>query len=133
MLSPLGMPLPWQQNPGFHTVILESGGYQGPCPRDQGIPWRSSLLQETLLLDACMLSCLAVSNSVILWTVVPQALLSMGFSRQEYGSGLHALLQGICPTQGLNPCSLHLLHWQAGSLPLAPHIYFSKYPSGHTK
>ena len=29
-----------------------------------------------------------------------------------------ALLQGIFPTQGLNPHLLHLLHWQAGSLRL---------------
>ena len=33
---------------------------------------------------------------------------------------LHALLQGIFPTQGSNPCPLHLLHWQLGSLPLEP-------------
>ena len=33
------------------------------------------------------------------------------------GVGCHALLQGIFPTQGLNPRLLHLLHWQAGSLP----------------
>ena len=26
----------------------------------------------------------------------------------------------IFPTQGLNPCLLHLLHWQVGSLPLTP-------------
>ena len=32
----------------------------------------------------------------------------------------HALLQEIFPTQGLNPCLLHLLHWQAGSLPAEP-------------
>ena len=32
----------------------------------------------------------------------------------------HALLQGIFLTQGLNPALLHLLHWQVGSLPLAP-------------
>ena len=31
------------------------------------------------------------------------------------GVGCHALLQGIFPTQGLNTCLLHLLHWQAGS------------------
>ena len=31
----------------------------------------------------------------------------MGFSRQEYWSELHALLQGIFPTQGLNPGLLH--------------------------
>ena len=34
--------------------------------------------------------------------------------------GCHALLQGISPTQGSNPCLLHLLHWQEGSLPLGP-------------
>ena len=32
------------------------------------------------------------------------------------GNGLHFLLQGIFPTQGSN---LHLLHWQADSLPLS--------------
>ena len=31
------------------------------------------------------------------------------------GVGCHFLLQGIFPTQGLN---MHLLHWQADSLPL---------------
>ena len=36
------------------------------------------------------------------WTVACQALLSMGFSRQEYWMGSHALLQGIFPTQGSN-------------------------------
>ena len=36
------------------------------------------------------------------------------------GEGYHALLQGIFPTQGSNPCLLCLLHWQVGSLPLAP-------------
>ena len=33
--------------------------------------------------------------------------------------GCHGLLQGIFLSQGLNPCLLRLLHWQAGSLPLA--------------
>ena len=32
----------------------------------------------------------------------------------------HALFQGIFPTQQSNLCLLHLLHWQAGSLPLVP-------------
>ena len=36
------------------------------------------------------------------------------------GVGCHALLQGIFPTQGSNPHLLGLLHWQSGSLPLAP-------------
>ena len=34
--------------------------------------------------------------------------------------GFHILLQGIFLTQGSNPGLVHLLHWQAGSLPLAP-------------
>ena len=41
------------------------------------------------------------------WTVGHQASLFMGFSRQEYWSGL---LQGIFLTQGLNLCLLWLLH-----------------------
>ena len=36
------------------------------------------------------------------------------------GVGCHALLQGIFPTQGLNPSLQCLLHWQVGSLLLAP-------------
>ena len=43
----------------------------------------------------------------------------MAFSRQDTGVGSHVLLQGIFPTQGLNPSLLHLLHWQADSLPLS--------------
>ena len=34
--------------------------------------------------------------------------------------GCDFLLQGLFPTQGSNPHLLHLLHWQVGSLPLAP-------------
>ena len=36
------------------------------------------------------------------------------------GAGCYALLQGIVPIQGSNLSLLHILHWQAGSLPLAP-------------
>ena len=39
------------------------------------------------------------------WTVVSQAPLSMGFSRQEYLSGLSFPFLGIFPTQGPNPFS----------------------------
>ena len=53
-------------------------------------------------------------------TLACQASLSMDFSRQEYWSGCHFLLQGIFLTQGLNLHFLRLLHWQADSLPLAP-------------
>ena len=36
------------------------------------------------------------------------------------GVGCHALLQGIFQTQELNPRVLCFLHWQVGSLLLAP-------------
>ena len=55
-----------------------------------------------------------------LWTIAHQAPLSMGYPRQEYLGGLHALLQGIFPPQGSKSHLMSLLHWQAGSLPLAP-------------
>ena len=55
-----------------------------------------------------------------LWAVARQVPLSVGFSRQEYWSGLHFFLQGIFLTQDANPHLLGLLHWQAGSLPLVP-------------
>ena len=41
-------------------------------------------------------------------------------SGKNTGVGCHFLLQGILTTQGSNPHLLSLLHWQAGSLPLAP-------------
>ena len=50
------------------------------------------------------------------WTAARQAPLSMGFSGQEYGVGCHFLFQRIFRSQESN---LHLLHWQAGSLPLS--------------
>ena len=54
------------------------------------------------------------------WTVAGQAPLFMGFSRQEYWSGLPCPPPGDLPNQGIEPRFLCLLHWQAGSLPLAP-------------
>ena len=53
------------------------------------------------------------------WTVALRASLSMGFPRQEYWVWCQFLLEEIFLTQGLNPCLLHLLHWQVVSLPLA--------------
>ena len=55
-----------------------------------------------------------------LWTVADQAPLSMGFSRQEYWSGLPCPSPGALPDPGIEPASLWLLHWQVGSLPLVP-------------
>ena len=47
-----------------------------------------------------------VQLSVILWTVACQAPLSMGFSRQEYWSGLPCPPPGDLLDQGIKPASL---------------------------
>ena len=39
---------------------------------------------------------------------------------KNIGVGCHFLLQGIFPTQGLNPRLLCLFHWQAGFLLIVP-------------
>ena len=57
---------------------------------------------------------------VTLLTRARQAPLSLEFSRQNTGVGCPGLLQETFPTEGLNPHLLHLLHWQSGSLSLAP-------------
>ena len=44
----------------------------------------------------------------------------MEFSRQKHWSGLPCPLQRDLPEPGIKPCILCLLHWQVGSLPLAP-------------
>ena len=46
-----------------------------------------------------------------LWPIAHQDPLSMGFFKKSTGVGCHALLQGIFPTQGLNPRLLCLLPW----------------------
>ena len=84
-----------------------------------------------------MLNCFTcVQLFATLGTVAQQAPLSMGFSRQEYWNGCHVLLQGIFPTKGSNLCLLHVLHWQAGSLPLLlprKSMYTHTHTNTHTK
>ena len=56
------------------------------------------------------------------WTIARQAPLSMGFSRQEYWSGLSCPSPGHLPDPGIAPTPLRFQHWQASlsSLPLRP-------------
>ena len=92
--------------------------------------WESSI--DIYTVCVCMLSCFSCSQLFEpLWTVAHQAPLSMGFSRQEYWSGLSSRPPGDLPNQGLNQHLLSLLHQQTGSLPLSPsgkpHIYIYIY------
>ena len=55
----------------------------------------------------CMLSCSChVQLFLMLWTIAQQAPLSMGFSRQEYWSGLLCHTPGDLPDAGIVPKSL---------------------------
>ena len=60
------------------------------------------------------------SNSLPLWTVDHLAPLSMGFSRQEYWSGLPCFLPGDLPDPGIEPGSLAAPAWQADSFTTEP-------------
>ena len=75
----------------------------------------------------CVLSCFSgVRLFVILWTVARQTPLSMGFSRQEYLSGLPCPPPGDLPDPGIESPSCATPALQADSLPLShresPHI-----------
>ena len=54
----------------------------------------------------CMLSCFScIQLFETLWTVAPQVPLSLGFSGQEYWSGLPCPSPGDFPDPGLEPAS----------------------------
>ena len=88
-------------------------------PRTFGI-WLH-LGQKSHLAVSChsMLPC-SVTSVVSLWIAACQAPLSMGFSRQEYWSGLPFPPPGDPPHPGIKPVSLMSPALVAGSLPLAP-------------
>ena len=78
----------------------------------------------------CLFSC--VRRFVTPWIITCQAPLSMGFSRHEYWGGLPFSPPGESSRPRDQTRDSCLLHWQAGSLPLAPpgkppkKLYFNK-------
>ena len=77
-----------------------------------------------MMSHACVLSCFSHAQPYDPMDQSPpgasvHGILSPG---KNTGMSCHALLQGIFLTQRSNPCLLCLLHWQAGSLPLAPPV-----------
>ena len=77
------------------------------------VTWRILYFRARVCAKSLQL-CSALHNPM---TIAHQAPLSLGFSRQEYWSGLPRLPPGDFPTQGSNAHVVCLLHWQAGSLP----------------
>ena len=77
------------------SPLLVTG--RGPSSCNKSLKWGCHLLSH-------------VQFFATSWTVAHQVPLSMEFSRQDYWSMLHFLLQGIFPTQGSNlslRCPLH--------------------------
>ena len=64
----------------------------------------------------CLVAKSSQDSFVIPWTVAHQVLLSMGFSRQEYWSGLSFPSPGHLLDSGMEPISPA---WQVDSLPLS--------------
>ena len=90
-----------------------------------------------VLMCAQSLSCVPLfvtPRTVASWAPHP-----WDFPSKNTGVGCHFLLQGLFLIKGLNPCLLHLLQWQADSLPLChlgiPRIHDSRsqFPNFATK
>ena len=80
---------------------------------------RNRFLQVIRAFRATVLRCSVMSDSLQPRGLLPARLLYPRNSPgKKIGVGCHFLLQGIFPTQGLNPCPLHLRHWQVDFLPL---------------
>ena len=81
----------------------------------------------TASLHVCMLSCLShVQHFGTQWTVAHQAPLSMGFSRQEYWTGLSFPSPGDLPNPGIKPWSPALVgrFFMEGATKKAPHNHY---------
>ena len=73
----------------------------------------------------------AVSDSATLWTVVHQTPLSMGFSRQEYLSGLPCPFPGDLPDPGIEPVSPTLTGGFFTTEPPGKPLYLTHIPKIH--
>ena len=69
--------------------------------------WEHRLAQLRAVVCACSVASV-MSDSAMPWTAVHQAPLSMGFSRQEYWSGLALPSAGDPPDPGIEPTSLNV-------------------------
>ena len=102
-----------EQQPNSRTRALRVWGY-GESSSGSFLTRGKSLKNDPWVHDKLLQLCLTLCDPMDCSLPVLCPWDSPG---KNFGVGCHALLQGIFPTQGSNSC---LLHWQAGSLPLAP-------------
>ena len=111
----------WAFGPGLELYSL-SPASRLLLPWDIHIP--PSLLVETCTSSVGFLGLFSVKlilylNAQLCLTLRdPMGCSPWDFPGKNPGVSCHFLLQGIFQTQGSNPPLLHLLHWQAVSLPL---------------
>ena len=92
---------------------MRSLGWEDPLEKGKAthfsiLAWRISWNVCIVFIQCvCILSHFScVPLLVTLWTVARQAPLSMGFSRQEYWSGLPCPPPGALPDPGITPCTV---------------------------
>ena len=85
----------------LHSLITSSSDTAAAPPAEASHRPPCCLPHHAVRAARCLFSCVQLCESQ--WMVAPQAPLSLGFSRQEYWSGLSCPPQGIFPTQGSNP------------------------------
>ena len=110
--------LPFPTEPPRGCIPVVTGGVGEGCLTHPGLSAEDKPSFVKLL---CMCACSVAKSCLTLQPcgLQPSRLSIPGiFPGQNTGVGCHALLQEIFPTQGSNLHLLHLLHWQAGSLPL---------------
>ena len=96
----------WQSFPGFLSVLVDFYFGAGLASL-VWIPWFSLGKNHSCILGVCVFSRFRhVWFFMTPWTVVHQAPLSMGFSGQEYWSGLPCPPPGDRPHPGIEPVSL---------------------------
>ena len=98
---------------------VQPSGWEDPL--EKSMTTHSSILAWRIpQTDSDTTKQLTLSGGKNTQTVAQKAPLSMVFSRQEYWTGLPCPSPGDLPNPGIEPRLFRLLHWQVGSLPLAP-------------
>ena len=103
--STLAWKIPWAEKPGrLQSMGLQRVGHNWVT----SLSFTLDICPGVWLPDHCCCCCLVAKlcpTVVIPWTVAHQAPLSMGFSRQEYWSGLPCPSRGDLPDPGMEPVS----------------------------
>ena len=100
------------QQRSYGTGVQDCSASWGGGHTDLSLHQHSQAHVRAKLLQKCLIPCDPTGCSL------PGSSVHGDSPSKNTRVGFHALLQGIFLTRRSNPCLLHLLYWQAGSLPL---------------